>query len=240
MQFSSALLQGRLKKRYKRFLADVELASGETVTAHCANPGAMTGLTEPGSRVWLSRSDNPKRKLKFSWEMIEVDIGNGPVLVGINTALPNGLIAKSIEENLVPALAGYDNLRREMRYGTNSRIDIFLEGGQRPPCYVEVKNVHLMRTPGLAEFPDSVTARGEKHMRELAKIVQSGKRAAIVFLIQRDDAEKFAIARDIDPNYGAAFEAACSAGVEVMSYVCTLSETHIAVSHRIPVIGCSA
>lgn len=234
MRFAAPLLQGHLKKRYKRFLADVELLSGKTVTAHCANPGAMLGLAEPGSRVWLSKSDNPKRKLKFSWELIEVDIGQGPVLVGINTARPNALVAAAINDNQIPEFSGYDDLRREVRYGTNSRIDILLEGLNKPHCYVEVKNMHLMRTPGLAEFPDSVTVRGAKHMQELARIAESGQRAVVFFLIQRSDAEKFAIARDIDPKYNAAFEVARSAGVEIISYGCTLSDAHIALSHRIP------
>jgi len=194
------LLQGHLKKRYKRFLADVELANGESVTAHCANPGAMLGLTEPGSRVWLSESNNPKRKLKYSWELIEIDIGRGPVLVGINTGHPNAMVADAIQNNLIPELTGYDDLRREVKYGANSRIDILLEAPNKPPCYVEVKNVHLMRTPGLAEFPDSVTARGAKHMHELANVVENGSRAVLVFVVQRNDAEKLAIARDIDLN----------------------------------------
>ena len=234
MEFSAPLLQGRLKKRYKRFLADVELANGDTITAHCANPGAMLGLMEPGSRVWLSESNNPKRKLKHSWELIEVDIGNGPVLVGINTGHPNSLVAEAIQNNLITELTGYDDLRREVKYGTNSRVDILLEAPNKPPCYVEVKNVHLMRTLGLAEFPDSVTVRGAKHMHELAKVVESGGRAVLVFLVQRNDAESLAIARDIDRNYGAAFDAARSAGVEVISYACALSAAQITVSDPLP------
>ena len=234
MKFAAPLLQGQLKKRYKRFLADVELATGEPVTAHCANPGAMLGLSDPGSPVWLSESNNPKRKLKYSWELIEVDIGNGPVLVGINTGHPNTLVAEAIQNKLISELTGYDDLRREVKYGTNSRVDILLEAPNKPPCYVEVKNVHLMRTPGLAEFPDSVTVRGAKHMHELAKVVESGGRAVLVFLVQRNDAENLAIARDIDSNYGAAFDAARDAGVEIISYACALSPAQITLSNPLP------
>lgn len=136
MRFSSQLIEGRLVRRYKRFLADVELAGGETVTAHCANPGSMLGLNAAGARVWLSRSSNPKRKLAYSWELIEVELGMGPALVGINTSSPNGAVAAAIEAGLIPQLSGYSRLRREVRYGGNSRIDILLEDDAKPPCYV--------------------------------------------------------------------------------------------------------
>ena len=163
MRFPDPLIPGRLVRRYKRFLADVELADGETVTAHCANPGAMLGLTEPGSEVWLSPARNPARKFRHTWELIRAD----GTLVGINTAHPNAVAAEAIRDGRVPALAGYAQLRREVRYGRNSRIDILLEGGDRPPAHVEVKNVHLRRAEGLAEFPDSITKRGAKHLVEL-------------------------------------------------------------------------
>ena len=181
MRFDTPLIGGRLVKRYKRFLADVELETGETVTAHCTQPGSMMGLVDPGLRVWLSRSDNPKRKLKYSWEIVEVDIGAGPALVGVNTGLPNRLVAEAIEAGAIPELTGYAELKREVRYGENSRIDILLTAEGEPPCYVEVKNVTLMRTPGLVEFPDAVTTRGAKHFRELAQMVGRGNRAVTVF-----------------------------------------------------------
>ena len=237
MRFPSPLLRGTLIKRYKRFLADVALDGGETITAHCANPGSMLGLADPGSPVWLSTSDNPKRKLKFSWEMVEVDLGKGSALVGINTGHPNGLVADAIERGVISELGGYDGLRREVRYGTNSRIDILLERNGTNPCYVEIKNVHLMREAGRAEFPDSVTARGAKHLRELASMVESGCRAVMVYLVQREDADDLSLARDIDPGYGAAFDAARAAGVEAISYACRLSPEEIEVARPIPMLG---
>lgn len=230
MRFSKPLVPGRLIKRYKRFLADVALDAGGTVTAHCANPGSMLGLAEPGSRVFLSVSDNPARKLKMSWELVEVDLGCGPTLVGINTAQPNALIAAAISSGTIAPLSGYSGLRREVRYGENSRIDIQLEDEAKPPCYVEIKNVHLMRRPGLAEFPDSVTARGAKHLGELSAMAKAGNRAVMVYLIQRGDAERFALARDIDPAYGEAFDRARAAGVEALAYGCEITTARITVS----------
>jgi sugar fermentation stimulation protein A len=168
MRFSTPLVAATLVRRYKRFLADVLLPSGEILTVHCANPGGMIGLTVPGARVWLSRSENPKRKLPHSWELIEVDLGSGAELVGINTAHPNALAGEAIASGRIPELAGYERIRREVRYGENSRVDFLLESDLRPPCYVEIKNVHLMRERSLAEFPDAVTKRGAKHLVELA------------------------------------------------------------------------
>jgi len=223
MRFSGALVEGRLLRRYKRFLADVELSTGETVTAHCANPGSMLGLSAPGSRVWLSRSTNPKRKLAYSWELIEVDLGRGPALVGVNTLSPNGAVAAAIENGLVPELSGYTSLRREVRYGGNSRIDILLEHEKHPPCYVEVKNVHLMRRSGLAEFPDSVTVRGTKHLNALSEMAANGARAMMVYFIQRGDAERFALADDIDRAYADAFLEAISRGVEAIALASALT-----------------
>lgn len=216
MKFSAPLVSGRLVKRYKRFLADVLLDDGGAITAHCANPGSMLGLKEPGSRVWLSESDNPKRKLKYSWEVIEAD----GALVGINTAHPNKLVEEALEAGRIEGLTGYGSLRREVKYGKNSRIDILLESGEGALTYVEVKNVHLMRRQGLAEFPDSVTARGAKHLAELADMVAEGHRAAMVFLVQRPDCDRISLAGDIDPAYAAAFETARAAGVEAYAIGC--------------------
>ena len=223
MRFSAPLFPATLIKRYKRFLADVVLPSGETVTVHCANPGSMIGLAAAGARVWLSKSDNPKRKLAHSWELIEVDFGGGAELVGINTVHPNALAAEAIAAGAIAELAGYVSLRREVKYGKSSRVDFLLEGVGRPPCYVEIKNVHLMRRPGLAEFPDAVTKRGAKHLGELADMAAAGARAVMLFLIQIGSARRFALARDIDPAYGKAFDAARAAGVEMLAYRCRIT-----------------
>jgi len=243
MKFETRLVPGRLIKRYKRFLADVVLDSGEEITAHCANPGAMTGLKEPGARIWLSISDNPKRKLKYSWELIEVKEGRKRALVGrlvgINTNVPNGIVAEAIQDNQIPELGGYGTLRREVKYGAASRIDILLADEGRPDCYVEVKNVHLMRRQGLAEFPDSVTKRGTKHLGELANMVRGGARAVMLYLIQRTDADAFSIASDIDPAYGRAFEEAEQAGVEMLAYDCHISLSAINVAGPVSVFKSS-
>ncbi|HEY7242390.1 MAG TPA: DNA/RNA nuclease SfsA [Xanthobacteraceae bacterium] len=230
------LVPATLVKRYKRFLADVMLPSGETLTVHCANPGAMTGLNAPGARIWLSQSTNPARKLTHSWELIEVDLGAGTELVGINTAHPNALAAEAIAAGLIPELAGYASVRREVRYGANSRVDFLLEAPSRPPCYVEIKNVHLMREPGLAEFPDAVTKRGAKHLGELAAVSAVGARAVMLFLIQIGSAQRFTLARDIDPAYGRAFDTAREAGVEALAYRCLLACDGIEVAQRVAIV----
>ena len=233
MRFPTPLIPATLIRRYKRFLADVTLASGEEITAHVANPGAMTGLDAPGSRVWLSKSDNPKRKLPYSWELVEADFGAGTEMVGVNTAHPNVLAGEAIKNNLIPELAGYASVRREVKYGKNSRVDFLLEDEGRPPCYVEIKNVHLMRRAGLAEFPDSVTARGTKHLNELASMVEAGARAVMLYLIQIGSAERFALARDIDRAYGQAFDYARKVGVEAIAWKCAISAEGIAVTEEV-------
>lgn len=237
MRFVAPLVPATLKRRYKRFLADVVMPGGEEITVHVANPGAMTGLAEPGMRVWLSKSGNPKRKLAYSWELVEADFGIGHELAGVNTAHPNGLVGEAIAANAIPELAGYRIIRREVKYGTNSRVDFVLEDGRRPPCYVEVKNVHLMRRRGLAEFPDAATARGARHLAELATVAKNGGRAVMVYLIQIGSAERFALARDIDPKYGAAFDLARTAGVEAIAYRCALSCDAIDVTGPVPIVG---
>jgi sugar fermentation stimulation protein A len=236
MRFPSALERGRLLQRYKRFLADVALDSGETVTASCPNTGSMLGLTAPGSRVWLSRSDSQTRKYAHTWEMVEADLGHGPALVGINTGHPNKLVAEAIASSRIKTLTGYGTLRREVRYGEASRIDILLEDARKGRCYVEVKNVHLMRQAGLAEFPDCVTERGAKHLRELAAMAAEGHRSVMVFLIQRTDAKRFSLAADLDPEYAAAFRVASEAGVEAMAFRCRMSEAEIALDRAVPIV----
>jgi len=229
MDFPDPLLRGTLVKRYKRFMADVVLESGDTVTAHCANTGAMLGVQNPGSEVWLSPARNPDRKLKFTWEMIR--IGEG--LVGINTAHPNKIVAEAIEAGKIPELSGYEDLRREVKYGTNSRIDILLSEDGKPDCYVEIKNVHLMRDTGVAEFPDSVSTRAAKHQGELANMVEQGARSVTVYLCQREDCDSFRLAADIDPDYARAVKDAKQRGVEAICYACALTPEAISVSHRL-------
>ncbi|MBS1182420.1 MAG: sugar fermentation stimulation protein SfsA [Proteobacteria bacterium] len=212
MRFPAPLVPGRLIRRYKRFLADCRLDSGEEVTAHVANSGSMLGLATPGARVHLSRSADPKRKLAWSWHLVEAD----GALVGIDTGLANRIAAEAIAEGRIPALAGYQTLRREVAYGVRSRVDMLLEGAGRPPCYVEVKSVTLSRQAGLAEFPDAVTARGAKHLGELAAMVGTGARAVLLYLVQRGDCHHFEIAADVDPTYAVAAQAARAAGVEML------------------------
>jgi sugar fermentation stimulation protein A len=232
MTFDPPLVPARLQQRYKRFFADMALAEGGTVTAHCPNPGAMLGLLQPGAVCWLSPSTNPKRKLAWTWELVEAD----GTLVGINTGRPNALVERAVRDGAIVELAGYDHRRREVRYGKNSRIDLLLASGSRPDCYVEVKNVHLRRQPGLAEFPDSVTARGAKHLDELAAVAAAGHRAVMCFLIQRDDCDRLAIASDIDPAYAAALARATKAGVEVIAYRCHIDSQAIAVRRPVAVV----
>ncbi len=169
--------------------------------------------------------------------MLEVDLGEGPELVGINTGHPNRIVAEAIEGGRVAGLKGYGSLRREVKYGVNSRIDLLLEDARKPPCYVEIKNVHMMRKSGLAEFPDSVTARGVKHLGELSAMVAEGHRAVMVFLIQRGDAARLELARDIDPTYAEAFAAATAAGVEAMALACRLTTEGIEVDKSVPIVG---
>jgi sugar fermentation stimulation protein A len=237
MRFPAPLIPATLIRRYKRFLADVTLASGEELTVHVANPGAMTGLAAPGSRVWLSKSPNAKRKLPFSWELIEVDFGTGTELVGVNTSHPNLLVAEALAAKAIPDLSGYASVRREVKYGKNSRIDFLLEGDGLPPCYVEIKNVHLMRRPGLAEFPDCVTARGAKHLDELAAMVAQGSRAMMLYVIQIGSADRFSLTRDIDPAYGAAFERAQNMGVGASAWKCAISQDGIEVVKQVPIVN---
>jgi sugar fermentation stimulation protein A len=225
MKFPDPLIRGTLARRYKRFLADVVLEDGATVVAHVANSGSMLGLTEPGSEVWISPARNPDRKLKFTWELIR----DGRSLVGINTSHPNALVAGAIKRGKIPELADKDQtIRREVKYGKNSRIDILLEKAGRK-TYVEVKNVHLSRQKGLAEFPDSVTARGAKHLVELGDMVAQGHRAVMVYLVQRQDAKEFSIAGDIDPTYAETLKTALSKGVEALCYRCKMTTKSIVV-----------
>jgi sugar fermentation stimulation protein A len=236
MRFPSPLVRGRLKQRYKRVLADVALDTGEHITAACPNTGAMLGLTAPGSVVWLSRSKAATRKYPHTWEMVEADVGDGPTLVGINPMQPNRLVAEAIAAGTIKKLTGYESARREVKYGEASRIDMLLEDQRNGRCYVEVKNVHLMREAGRAEFPDCVTTRGAKHLRELSMMVAQGHRSVMLYLIQRADAETFSIASDFDPGYAEAFKLATASGVEALAYRCRLTTDEIVVDKAVRVV----
>jgi sugar fermentation stimulation protein A len=236
MKFASALLRGTLIQRYKRFLADIQLDDGTVITATCPNTGAMIGLKEPGMTVWVSTSDSLTRKYKHTWEMVETDLGQGPVLVGINTGHPNKLVEAAILSKKIKPLVGFAGLKREQKYGVNSRIDIQLDDETRGRAYVEVKNVHMSRKPGLAEFPDSVTERGAKHLVELGAMVRAGHRAAMVYLVQRGDVTKLSLARDVDPVYVGAFDKAAAAGVEMFALRCKMGIDGIEPDKVIPIV----
>ncbi len=236
MRYSSTLIPGTLARRYKQFLADVVLESGEMTTVHVANPGAMTGLDRPFSRVWLSGSDNPLRKLPLTWELVETDLGSGIEFVGVNTQQPNTLVAEALKEGLIPELRHYTSVRPEVKYGARSRVDFLLESPSRRPCCLEVKNVHLMRKPRVAEFPDCVTDRGAKHMEELAAAIGSGARAVVLFVIQIASADRFAVARDIDPAFAAAFHVARGQGVQMLAWRCNVNLNGIEIAAPVPII----
>jgi sugar fermentation stimulation protein A len=218
MRFPRPLVPAVLLRRYKRFLADVRLLDGVETTAHCANPGAMLGVAAAGSEVWLLPSADARRRLAWSWELIRI----GDHLVGINTGRPNALAAEAIAAGRIRPLAGYATVRREVRYGRQSRVDLLLEAPGKPICYVEVKNVHLRRG-GWAEFPDSVTARGARHLAELAGAAAAGHRAVLLYVVQRGDCQGFRVAADLDPVYDLAFRDARAAGVEALCYTCDVS-----------------
>ncbi|HMR62165.1 DNA/RNA nuclease SfsA, partial [Amaricoccus sp.] len=211
MEFSRPLVRGILVRRYKRFLADVMLEDGGAVTAHCANPGAMLGLANPGMAVWLEPVEDPRRKLRYSWRLVELGGGR---FAGIDTALPNRIVAEALAAGAIPDLAGYASVRPEVRYGTGSRVDFLLTAPDRDPAYVEVKNVHLRREGAWAEFPDCVTARGAKHLRELAEVAATGGRAVMLYVIQRDDCDAVPLPAELDPAYARPFSAARNAAAK--------------------------
>ncbi len=237
MHFTSKLTSAMLARRYKRFLADVVFDSGDMATVHVANPGPMTGLDRPFSRVWLSDSGNQLRKFPLTWELVEADLGSGPELIGVNTTQPNQLVADALAAGQIPELRNYASVRRQVKYGGNSRIDFLLEDAAQAPCYVEVNNVHFMRQPRLAEFPDAVTDRGAAHLDELAALLTSGARALLLFIIQIASADRLAIARDIDPAYAEAFARARAKGVQALAWRCRLSDEGIDMAAPIPVEG---
>lgn len=236
MRFSSPLTAGRLLRRYKRFLADVELDNGQVVTAHCANTGSMMGCDAPGSRVWLSPAENPERKLAWTWELVQV----GGHLVGIHTGRTNGLVKEAIVAGRVPELRGYTTIRGEVPYGgadgKRSRIDLHLSTEGRPPCWIEVKNVTAAVSEGIALFPDAVTERGQKHLREMMDRVAAGERAVLFFCVQRGDVHQVRPADAIDPEYGRLLRLAQAKGVEVLAWGATPTPEDISLSRPLPVV----
>lgn len=231
MLYGKKLIKGRLVKRYKRFLADVKLDDGSIVTAHCANTGAMTGCAEPGWQVWLSHSDNPKRKLAYSWELVKTDQAHW---IGINTHKANDLVAEALADNRIPELKGYTHIKREAKYGVeNSRADFLLYDEQRQDCYVEVKSVTLLQDQQ-GYFPDTVTVRGQKHLRELAQLVSEGKRSVLLFCVQHSGIDSVKVARHIDAAYAREFIKAKAKGVEILVYSVSMSPEKIFINQSIP------
>lgn len=233
MRFQTPLVSGRLIRRYNRFLSDVRLDSGEIVKAHCPNPGSMMGLKDEGLKVWLEPNDDPKKKLKFGWRLVEFDNGHW---VGIDTAVPNRVVKEALEAGDVSELRVYRTVRPEVKYGTNSRVDFLLTQDGLPDAYVEVKNVHLLREDDWAEFPDSVTTRGAKHLAELSEMVAQGHRAVMLYLVQRTDCARLKMASDLDPGYARAFEDACKAGVQMICYDTRISTEGVSFGRPLPVV----
>lgn len=231
MDYAQPLTPVRLIRRYKRFLADVVLPDGATVTAHCANSGSLKGVATEDVGAWVSRSDNPKRKLAHTLEQVD----DGGARVGVHSALANRIAGEAVAAGAIPELAGYDAIRREVKYGERSRIDLLLESDGRPPCYVEIKSVTMRRSPGLAEFPDAVTTRGAKHLGELSAMVADGARAVMLYVVQRSDCAAFAIAGDLDPGYATAWALARQAGVECFVYQCVLNDLGITIGDPLTV-----
>ncbi|PQJ61404.1 sugar fermentation stimulation protein SfsA [Vibrio chagasii] len=240
MQFNPPLESATLIKRYKRFLTDIKLPDGSERTIHCANTGAMTGCATPGNTVWYSTSDNAKRKYPNSWEISETDKG---YRICVNTARANQLAVEAIENKTIVELLGYNALRTEVKYGSeNSRIDILLEDNEKPPCYIEVKSVTLLdeqetSTEGQGFFPDTVTTRGQKHLRELTEMVESGNRAVLLFTVLHSGIEKVSAAHHIDAKYSLLLKQAQDAGVEVLCYKAELSNTQIQLKQSVEFIN---
>lgn len=229
MQFPK-LIQGTLVKRYKRFLADVELDDGSIVTAHCPNTGAMSGCAEPGWQVWLSPSTNPKRKLAYTWEVVKTDQGHW---IGINTHKANAIVKEALAEDQITELLGYSLHKAEVKFGEeNSRVDFLLSGDNKIDCYLEVKSVTLLQGEH-GYFPDAKTLRGQKHLRELSSIVTQGKRAVLLFCVQHTGIQSVSVAEHIDPTYAAELKSAMENGVEVLCYACYINEEKIFINQAL-------
>ena len=233
MLLPQPMARGVIVQRYKRFFVDMVLDDGREITAHCPNPGAMLGVKDPGQGAWVSFSDDPKRKLPWTLQLVEANGG----LVGVNTMLPNKLVAEALAAGTIPELAGYATVRPEVKYAEASRVDFLLTDPDRPPCWLEVKNCHLSRTPRLAEFPDCVAARSTRHLGDLAERVAMGDRAVALFVVQREDCDRFSACADLDPAFARGLDQAGAAGVEVLVYRCALSTTAIRIDRAIPWTG---
>lgn len=229
MKFQSALIGGTLIKRYNRFLVNISLDSGENITAHCPNSGSLLGITLPGTRVWVEHDPKPNRKLSYTWHLAETD----GTLVGINTQWPNHLLEEALQNRHVGPLSHYVSWKREVKYGAHTRFDFCLYGDEPAPCYLEVKSIHMKRR-GRAEFPDSVTERGAKHLRELSQLAQTGAKCMLFYVIQRDDCQRIGLAEDIDPAYATAAQYAQDAGVEFLAYDCAIDFEGIRLRNPIP------
>jgi sugar fermentation stimulation protein A len=227
------LTRGRIVQRYKRFFCDLALDDGREITAHCPNSGAMLGVNLPGQGAWVSYSDDPKRKLAWTLQLVEAAGPDGTGLVGINTLLPNKLVAEALVGGVIPELVGYASIRPEVKYAAASRVDFLLTDPDRPPCWLEVKNVHLSRSPGLAEFPDCKAARSTRHLEDLAAQVREGHRAVALFVVQREDCEDFQACRELDPAFAAGLDRAADAGVEIMVWACAMSTREIRIARPI-------
>lgn len=226
MRFQTELVPATLTRRYKRFLADAVMADGREITAHCPNPGAMTGLAVPGSRIWLEPNDDPKKKLKFGWRLAEVAGG----FACIDTGLANRVVHEALDARVIPGLGAYDTIRPEVKFGSGNRVDFLLSGGGLD-LYLEVKSVTLVRTPGLAEFPDTTTARGAKHQAALAQMVAQGHRAAVLYVVMHAGCRAMALAADIDPAYAAAARAA---GLPTLCHAADISAQGITLGAPLP------
>ena len=237
MEFPTPLVKARLVRRYKRFLADAVLeegpGAGEEITAHCANPGAMTGLAEPGTSIRLAPVADPARKLRWSWKLAALPDGGW---ANVDTGAANRVAGEALRAGAVPAFAGYDAVRAEAKYGARSRVDFLLQAEGRPDCYVEVKSVTLRRQGALAEFPDARTARGARHLEELAAMVGQGARAALLYVVMRTDCTAVGVAGDIDPAYAAACNAARAAGVEILAHACAIDPRGLTLGEALPVV----
>lgn len=229
MLLPQPLIHGRLVSRYKRFFADLVLDDGREITAHCPNPGAMLGVKDVGQGAWVSWSNDPKRKLAYTLQLVE----QGNALVGVNTLLPNKLVAEALAADVIPELSGYATIKPEVKYAKASRVDFLLTHPDRPLCWLEVKNCHLSRTPGLAEFPDCKAERSTRHLEDLSAQVREGHRAVALFVVQREDCEAFSACADLDPKFAAGLDAAAAAGVEVLVYACAMGTEAVRIARRI-------